>query len=491
MLLKSVIGLIFFVYFLQNTKANLVDEYLDLVKQNPEGLSKEELVKRYTVLVDEIQRSRKSEKYHGDISKNVTKAIRQQNFKLANKIIELNPEGLTAKDWNIILSDIFNLDAHPEDLLARFGASIKFSTNKLIFYLVFRGFVKDASNDIVGSVLARVEISSELCEGSLTFSKFEEDVIVSLGKFLEESFIRNVDPEATKVLEGIQWDKLAQEDVSFLNDTKLSAIQHLFNETLTQIYFHLNVDQLIDRIRNGSGESENSKIYKVHLYGALRYAISVRSNNENRNLFKLAFAIRDHIKNVHHETAKDYFSDYLKRLADSFPGCIRNILNEPNGNGFLIKSVKYSEYIYTVVYAPRHTWKKTPADVEPTTYSPILAWVPKNMDSTGQFFLEFENNRFWIRSGKYPERYVDTSHDTNVHSPVSWKRLSKTAVQIVPSDRDDENCYIQNWKSEYYMFAGSDDTKEDPSRRIIFSNGEREQRDDSYLWKFSSYKIIH
>lgn len=95
------------------------------------------------------------------------------------------------------------------------------------------------------------------------FLEFEEKIITTLRKMFEESLIRNIDPEANRTLEEIQWNKLAEEDISLMKDEKLTVIQQLFNETLPHIYFGLDVNQLIDRIQNIDNDTESNKIYKV------------------------------------------------------------------------------------------------------------------------------------------------------------------------------------------------------------------------------------
>lgn len=479
---KSVIGVILFICLLQGTKTteNLENSSNDQVST---------LLKRIGVLETEIQRLKQNSGY---IYTNVTESVKQGNFRLANELIALYPHELTANAWFNLMNEVYGSHFSPIDLLARYGASMKLSTTKLMFYLAFKRFVEEKNREGVSS-LARSSVDSEeenlMIEPIESLKKFEEHLQWTLGKVFEESLIRNVDPEAAKILQKIEWDKLAEEEISHTKEQKLTVIQQLFNETVAQIYFHLNLDELIDRIESKNCTLEKNKIYKVQLCGALRYAISVKSNNQNPYLFKLAYTVRDHIKYNNHEIAKEYFEGYLKRLAESFHGCIRGIINEPNETGFLIKSIKYNEYIYTVMYAATAAWKNIPNDLKSNFY-PIFAWIPKNMDETGQFFLETENRRFWIRSGKFPEKYIDTSHDTVVHSPVNGKRLQKTAVHIIPSDRDDENCYIQNWNTEKFMFAGADSTNEDSSRRRIFSNGEKENQDESFLWNFSSFRKV-
>lgn len=235
--------------------------------------------------------------------------------------------------------------------------------------------------------------------------------------------------------------------------------------------------------------SESNKIIQACLYGSIHYAMSTNGDLENPNLFKLAYNIESHINNVRHNVAKEYFNYYFKQLRESFHGCIRSIAQFLNP--FLIKSTRYNEYLYVVIWVSYNNWTTTPADLRGKEYESVFTWAPGDMDNTGKFLLEYEykHGRFWIQSGFYPERYLDTSHESHAHAPIIRSQLEKIAVRLLPSDKDNENCYIQNFESHHFIYAGDDDAKENSHRRTIFINGTRENRQSSYLWKFSVTEV--
>lgn len=150
-----------------------------------------------------------------------------------------------------------------------------------------------------------------------------------------------------------------------------------------------------------------------------------------------------------------------------------------------IQSVKYGEYLYTTNWDNK--WKTMPTGFSSSAYYPAFTWREKFVDKTGKFYLEAEGYRYWIRCGKVDDevRYLDTSHATHVHTPLSSVRPEKTAVNLIPVDGG--SYYIQNAETEQFMYAGTDDSREDNDRRPIFSNGTYESRDSSYEWNLSSY----
>lgn len=300
---------------------------------------------------------------------------------------------------------------------------------------------------------------------------------------LPEQVIRKLSKRTANVND---WSNLIEgEKMSHIGDN-FANYQKTWDMAVSNRYFSLDANLLIDKLENITLLSKNNEIFKAHVYGALLNII-LRSNHiENEYLFKLAYAIQKQLKNTQYRSVENY----LRSLIVSLPGCVRSIVTVSSSTGYLIKNVQYGEYIYTVLYSSNHHWRSTPPDLDGASYSPILAWVPKWMDDTGKFYLEFENNTFWIRSGSDLSRYVDTSHNTYVHSPVLRGHSSWTAVNILPSDANSDNCYIQNVKLGNYMYAGADATKENAERRVIFSNGKRSSRDPSYLWNFSPFKLI-
>lgn len=385
-------------------------------------------------------------------------AIREQNFVHSIQIIETSSQNEQVFDWNSIVKDISASQAKPEILLAQFGKSLKFGTDKLAFYLAFARFAE------INNVLSAQ-------------AELEEELRKSFGKLFKDLLDLNAKVEALRILNEIQWYKLYEHT----EDVKTLKIQILVNEALTNVYSDLDLGRFITELEIIENNSENNQVYKLILYRALKQTISLKEDNEL--LLRLAYSIRNYSKNSN--LKKEYF-DELQRLLNTFHVCLRVAVNEPNG--FLIRSVKYDEYLYTPLKGRKHQWSKYPAGIDESTYNPLLTWFKKTADDTAQFFVESDDNRFWIRSGFYPERFVDTSDSTYAYFSA---RLPKNAVKIIPSDKDNENCYIQNWVTGNYLYAGSDNEKQDETRRTIFSNGLHNSRDSSYLWNFSSFRQIN
>lgn len=98
-------------------------------------------------------------------------------------------------------------------------------------------------------------------------------------------------------------------------------------------------------------------------------------------------------------------------------------------------------------------------------YTPLLLQSPDSKRPLGQSLVEFENNRLWITNEAYMDRFVDTSDANYVHLPPFKSRSLQNALKIVPSDRDNENCFIQNLVTQKFMFAN--ETKEDSNRKNL------------------------
>lgn len=162
------------------------------------------------------------------------------------------------------------------------------------------------------------------------------------------------------------------------------------------------------------------------------------------------------------------------------------VANNGNKAPVAIKNVKYQEYLYSINWDK--TWKTAPSNLG-QSYYPVFTWRKKTVDETGKFFLESHDGRFWIRSGLDESRYVDSSHPTHVHNPVT-SRSDKLAVNIIPSAHNPDQYYIQNVLTQHYVYAGTDDQAEDSGRRTIFSDG-TPPGDESYLWEITQFKVVN
>lgn len=313
----------------------------------------------------------------------------------------------------------------------------------------------------------------------------------------DSEFVKNrLTQFAEAVLKKLSEGTVKESDWSGLTSSYdpilFEAHQEIWNSALSNRYFSLNESYVIDQLENITSTSESNKIITVHIYGALVNMILKSNHTESLHLFKLAYAIKKQSENMISARVDNYAGDYFRNLVNELPGCVRSIVFLSPRIGFLIKNVKYGEYIYKASH--NKDWRSTPSDLDPASYSPIFAWVPKTMDNTGKFFLEYgNNNKFWIKKAfdLNPNICVDTSHRSNVHLVECRDRSPLYAVTILPSQTYPDHCYIQNEQTENYMYAGSDETKEDAQRRAIFSNGKRSTRDTSYLWNFRPFRDVN
>lgn len=267
----------------------------------------------------------------------------------------------------------------------------------------------------------------------------------------------------------------------------MEQYQSELNQTIARCE-KLNVDHIFYLVQGADNDTaEEHKIFQVFMFGALQYAITKCEVqiNEPIVLFKLAYAIQDHIRTVKHEMAKEYFADYLQRLMNSFHGCIQSIVMNPSTAGFSIRNVKYNEDVYAYKSSPYYHWNNKPNGVSAVSYTPLLTQIPDANRPLGQFFVKFENNFHWITNKAYMDRFVDISDTNYVHLPPFILQSFKNAVQITASGSDEENCFIQSWMT--LLFVYTNDTKEDSTRRVIFSNGNNYVQNAGYLWNFRTY----
>lgn len=179
--------------------------------------------------------------------------------------------------------------------------------------------------------------------------------------------------------------------------------------------------------------------------------------------------------------AKNDSDDVLMVRSASLEGLANILVKIP----IKIQSVKYGEYLYTTNWDGN--WKTMPSGFSSSAYYPAFTHRDKKVDVTVKFYLEAEGHRYWIRCGRdeIETRYLDTSHATNVRTPICSVRPEKTAINLIPIDGG--SYYIQNAQTGQFMYAGTDEEREYADRRPTFSNGTYEFRDSSYEWIISSY----
>lgn len=375
----------------------------------------------------------------------LVKPILEKNFTHVNELIKANPNVMGITDWKPIFKTISAVDSTPDSSLVQFGKTMDFGTNKLMFYLGLRRFFED-----------------KVTENPFAFTELEENIKSDLSDAIRQSGAY-----------GVEWDKLVKAEPQ-AEDINLLALQRLMNDAFTRIYTDLDLNHFIQELESDENSSESSKILKTLVYGALYHAAFVKYDDMNPVMFKLAFSIKNYLEAVDFEVAGEYLTAHLSRLLNSFHGCIRSIVNEPMENGFLIKSVKYNHFIHMA--SLKHHWI-----IRPTGGNISGAANQQNPEEARTFFLKFRGNHFCIRNGFPPETCGDT-WDGTYNLPISFE----SGIKITPSERDNENCYIQNWETGKYVQTGSDYYKQDHPRHLLFSDGAYKDRDSSYLWNFSS-----
>lgn len=384
---------------------------------------------------------------------NVTNAIKEGNFNRANQLIDSNAT-ISSNDWRQIVAGA------QTSSLCKFGESMSISTNKLMFYTQLKASIRSSYRP------------------SSDFVKFENGTSKALGTlFLVAYAAERGDTAAAKSLEEIRWDQIVEAELSN-NHRAEPKIQALLNQTILDHSHSYNVSRVIGRVKSIDHNSENKKVLKAFLYGALYNGIN-RIPAESWNLLSIAHAINVHIKNVRHDTGRSFFEGYLRRLADSFHGCVRSIVNGPKD--FMIRNDKYGEYIYP---EPFTLSLHLPTNFDRIGHRPILS--RKSTDSQSKFLMDFGDTRYYVKNDWSSNVYLDTTD--NLYAFGGDRHASKSALKIVPSNLDNQNCYILNWSSGHYMYASDGQVQTD--RRFVFTNGTLLRRNQAYLWTFVPHKRI-
>lgn len=408
----------------------------------------------------------------------VVDAISKQRFHQANEIIE--SKELTLDDWENIIADVYSPSVNKMESLINFGLSLKISTNKLIYYLTLRNFLENKkcrASDV----------------STTWFLVLEQEVKSELKKLIVSSFTEKWNTKSNQILKEIKWDVLAEIELNYLKKNDLLFIQNVMNQTLLEYYYQTNISSMIESVEKMPTQTELGKISRCYIYGALHYAINKIREPEQQYVFKLAYNIKKYLNSVDYKIGTEYFNKYLNHLMNSLPGCVKNIINVPHKTGVLIKNANYDEYLYAVTHGfpqPHNAWKTTPIDLNKSTYRPVFTWMPKTMDIQGKWILDFDNDRFFITSGFFSDRYLDTLHKSHAHAPTFSKQSDIIPVRILPSRNYPDSCYIQNYQTRRFLYAGPNDAAEDDKRRTIFTDGTHLTEEPQYLWHFYAFENI-
>lgn len=430
--------------------------------------------------------------------------ILRQNYEQAGILVHSNE--LSIDDWkNIVEKVYYGRTTNSIGNLVNFGLFLEMGTDKLMLYLTLRNQIENTWDPKVWQLFAlRKENPFQAGLDKLSYyepySRFftlEQDVITQFKNLLTRVLTaRSRNSEASNILKNIHWDKLTKIALASSKADEVVFFQSIVNQTLLENYHRVDISFLIDRIELIDTTTEYGKIEKVYLYGALHYAIHTRDDIEQPNIFKLAYSIKNHLKTVEHKVGKEYFTNYVTSLLNSFHGCVQSIVNhpDPKETSYLIKNVDYDEYLYIVQAAKDlgpYDWKTTPKDLEKSTYRPVFTWILKDMDVQGKFNLSFKEDRFWIQSGRYEHLYLNSQHKTNAYTYTDLpdeRSLQALAVRIIPSRFDSNSCFIENYRSHRAVYAGPKELAEDETRRTIFTDGVRYAADKGYHWSFSTYE---
>lgn len=428
---------------------------------------------------------------------NIVEAVKGGNLQHPNELI--GSQQLTIKNWYTIIEQLYSSKSDWIILLAKYGSSVEFGTNKLTCYAALRNFLqeKQTNEQFISDMFAFKKNNPEFTESTLPilnnpylqFLVFEADTVRSVSKLFEETFVVNADIDVTKAIQQINWDKLAEQEISYVKTTETTAIQQLLTESLLKIYNRLDLNRLLYKVPQIADNVENNKLFKAYFYGSLWNCVAAKGGAQAQYLTKLSEVIESYVQNANLKIGSDYFNKYFNHLTKSIPSVLRNLLSSnENKIPVILKNVKYDEYLYSINWDKN--WETAPANFG-QSYYPVYTWRKRTVDETGKYFIEYENGHFWIRSGLDERRYVDLSHATNAHNPIIPPRSDKTALNIIPSAESSTQFYIQGVLTQHYMYAGSDDQAEDTGRRTIFSDGTWASRDTSYLWEISSFRIIN
>lgn len=427
-------------------------------------------------------------------------AILTHRIEKAAEIVQ--SKQVSTGQWLNIFDEVINPSAPATvEPLVNLGLRLAFSKDKLLYCFLVYDYVaskRESQPKIKEWMQLRnkpkpTDFDAKIRNNAyLNLLKFDEHIIEQWKDQFSQYFSDATYVQANNYLSSIPWERLANVELSSytLDQDAVLLVHFAARQALLNNYANTNINLYLDR-----AESINNEVFKTVVLGALYHGMHEKENNNHPQLFKLAYALKKHFGVVQHTTRdiskrKTHLHRYVDGLLKSFDGCVKNIVLEPENNGYLVTSKKYGEYLYPVASALGVTYKTSPTDVDKSTYRAIFTYIPKVIgNNQGKWTLQFENDHFWLRNGYFPDTYLGTSSTQAIHGRSYEKPELKDAVRIIPAASDSNSCYIENYLTHRRIYAGGDDKLEDKDRRVVLIGQENAGTDDSYLWTFSTFKL--
>lgn len=130
------------------------------------------------------------------------------------------------------------------------------------------------------------------------FFSLEQEVVGELRTILKIAFL-NSGTAAGRILKETQWNTVIELELS-LTENELPLLQTVGNQTLLENYFQANIHQIIERAERLSKASEEEQFLAAYIYGAVVYSINKTNDVERPDLLRLAFDVKNHLKNIAH-----------------------------------------------------------------------------------------------------------------------------------------------------------------------------------------------
>lgn len=412
-------------------------------------------------------------------------------------------------DWKLVIQQLYEQPGQGLLSLTNVGSKMPFGNKKVMFYFTMLNYLHEKQGDKTAEAIKFLHGSTcwnsnldELAGSNpvLSFLKFQNDINVEIHNIFRNVLVGNQllsNPEFNQ----LHWNLLTEAHLRQPNAHVL-PLQAMLNATALEYFSQIDLSNFIEQIEKISNDVESDKIKKLHLYGALLWATNKNLKNHQAvpDYFKLVISWRNFWKNNQFNVGNMFFNNYNKEMEESMHGCAKTILNAPPKNIFMIRNRSFNEYLYAQPRwfpAGKTAWVTTPNDLDKTTYWPAHLWIPgfkgRGYNSINyKWHIVNEGDRFWFvnaeTSADLVDRYIDTSHQTNVHCPKSNNgRQKHLAIRLVPSYQDNESCFIQNYDRRNTIYAVDTKLIEDNDRRQIYSNGKYTYRGN--LWCFPNFKF--